>query len=69
VKEEDDISMLNSVLWNINILRSINLVIYKTIVKLYAAETGSTKRKQTYILAIKMDYLRGSARISRMGRI
>jgi hypothetical protein len=65
--------MLNSVLWNRNILHSTKLLIYKSTVKsilTYGDETWSIKRKHTQqLLATEMDYLRGSARISRMDRI
>jgi hypothetical protein len=67
------ISMLNSVLWNRNIFHSTKLLIYKSIVKIilkYGAETWSIKQKhRRELLATEMDYLRRSARISRMDRI
>jgi hypothetical protein len=62
------VSMLNSVLWNRNVLHSTKLLIYKSIVKsilTYGAETWSIKWKHRHkLLAIEMDYLRHSARIS-----
>jgi hypothetical protein len=65
--------MLNSVLWNRNILNSTKLLIYKSIVKIiltYRVETWSIKRKHRHkLLATQMDYLRLSVRISRMDRI
>jgi hypothetical protein len=67
------IGMLNSVLRNRNILHLTKLLIYKSIVKStfkYGAEAWSTKRKHRHkLLATEMDYLRHSARISRMDRI
>jgi hypothetical protein len=67
------ISTLNSVLWNRNILHSTKLSIYTSTVKsilIYGAETWSIKRKHRHkLLATEMDYLRRSARISRMDRI
>jgi hypothetical protein len=65
--------MLNSVLWNRNILHSTKLLIYKSIVKsilTYGAETWTIKQKHRHkLLATEKDYLRRSARISRMDRI
>jgi hypothetical protein len=65
--------MLNSVLWNRNILHSTKLLIYKSIVKSilpYGAETWTMKQKHIRkLLATEMDYLRRPARISRMDRI
>jgi hypothetical protein len=67
------ISMLNSVSWNRNILHSTKILIYKSIVKrilTYGAETWTIKQKhRRKLLATEMDYLRRSARISRMDRI
>jgi phage gp16-like protein len=67
------ISMLNSVLWNRNSLHSTNLLICKSTVNsilTYGAETWSINRKKTHrLLATEIDYLRRSARISRMARV
>jgi hypothetical protein len=69
ISETRRVSMLNSVSWNRNILHS-KLLIYKSIVKgilTYGAETWSIKWKHRYkLLATEMDYLRRSARISRI---
>jgi hypothetical protein len=67
------IIMLNSILWSRNILHGTKLTVYKTIVKsilTYGAETWTVKQKhRNKLLATEMDYLRRSARISRMDKI
>jgi hypothetical protein len=67
------ISMINSVLWNRHVLHSTKLLICKSTVKsilTYGAETWSITRKHRHkLLATEMDYLRRSARISRMDRV
>jgi hypothetical protein len=59
--------MLNSVLWDINILHSTKLLVYKSIAKrilTYGAETLSMKRIHRHKLsATEMEYLKCSARI------
>jgi hypothetical protein len=65
--------MLNSILWSRNILHGTKLAVYNAIVKsilTYGAETWTVKQKhRNKLLAAEMDYLRRSARISRMDKI
>jgi hypothetical protein len=65
--------MLNSVLWSRNILHGKKLTVYNATVKsilTYGAETWTVKQKhRNKLLATEMDYLRRSARISRMDKI
>jgi pullulanase/glycogen debranching enzyme len=67
------ISMLNSILWSRNILHGTKLTVYNATVKstlTYGAETWTVKQKhRNKLLATEMDYLRRSARISRMDKI
>ena len=65
--------MLNSVLWNRNILHGTKKGIFKALlqnVSLYGAETWTVTRKQAErLLAVEMDIWRRSARISRKDKI
>jgi hypothetical protein len=65
--------MLNSVLWNRNISHSTKLLIHKLTVKIYwhlelthCQQNGKNKLE---LLGREMDYVRRSAKISRMDRI
>ena len=64
---------INPILWSTNIIIKIKLLIYNTIGKsilYYVAEAWTLKRKHKNKLMItEMDYLRGSARISRRDKI
>jgi hypothetical protein len=67
------ISLLNSILWSRNISHGTKLTVYNATVQsilTYGAETWTVKQKhRNKLLATEMDYLRCSARISRMDKI
>ena len=62
--------MLNSVLWNRQITRENKLLIYNSIVKstvTYGAETCKfNKNLESKLISMEMDFLRRSARCSRL---
>ena len=65
--------MLNSVLWNRQITRKNKLLIYNSIVKsavTYGAETWKfNKNLESKLMSMEMDFLRRSARCSRLEKI